>query len=130
MIRFNRKFLIALILFPIIFFLLRGLGIPNLENSLNKRRCDKESEIRKVYLDGIITRIYIDTDNHNHRVIYVRDKFGKEEKSLLFNIEGSGLFELLMEGDSILKPINSLTIIAKRDSLVIFDGELDYNCQE
>ena len=107
-----------------LFILVVIFVIPDIpKNSL----CNAENRARKLVIDnGVLVKKFRDAPNHNYKTIRYRVN-DREMESLVFVLEGSGCYDYLMEGDSIVKTENDLTfkvIRQGRDSLF----KLDYEC--
>lgn len=72
--------------------------------------------IEDIAIKGIVLRKFVDTANHYSQVVVVKELTGEKE----VGIDGydNGLWEYLLQGDSVMKPIRSNLFIIKRDTMV------------
>ncbi len=78
----------------------------------NSSICQTEKIVKEEFFNGKLTDKYRDEQNHNFETITI--SFGEiNYDSRLFVLEESGLFDILVIGDSLFKEAGSLQIIIK-----------------
>lgn len=66
--------------------------------------------------EGVVTKTYIDWDNHGYRKVIFKNKYDKFE-TIFLDYEPIQFFSFIKKGDSISKPPKSLGIHLKRKDL-------------
>ncbi len=94
----------------------------------NKARCKARDRASKDIISGIFVKSYRDGGNHNIKTLEY-ESLGKIKKSLILDFEVSGVYEELVEGDSIFKPKGQLKFFLIRDGNTR-ELMLDFDCDQ
>lgn len=111
-----RNFMILII--GVMFFIVQILNQPSCLESYIKEK--------EIHFNGIITKKFIDKKNHNYPMIQILNKGTSLDYNLIHDL--SGVFDFVIEGDTIVKKKGTNTIVVKgvfKDTLFV----LDYGCK-
>jgi hypothetical protein len=93
-----------------------------------KARCKARDRALEEIISGIVIKSYKDVGNHNIQTVEF-ESLGKTEKSLILDLEVSGVYKELIPGDSIFKPKDQLNfyLIRKGNTRELM---LDFDCDQ
>jgi hypothetical protein len=126
--RFNNKMILTLIAFFLLIFYFIFYNQSTVLSIGERNMCKAKSKALDIEFSGVLIRKYKDKSDHLKKKVKIISNRGGFESSFLTS-EMSGFFEELIEGDSLIKEMNSLEVR-------IFRGEnhlnyfLDYMCPD
>lgn len=119
----NNKTIVTLLAFLTIVFVTIVIV-----NTSGNTQCLKQKEVSDELINGKITKVYLDSANHNYETIeMIMDGELRSNYFLLF--EKSGLYNHLLPGDSIFKMEKSLKVNVIRGNETK-QWTLNYGCKE
>ncbi len=93
-----------------------------------KIRCEAKETAIEEEISGIIIKSFRDKENHIIKTVEFESR-GKLKKSLIFDLEVSGIHSELAVGDSIFKPKGQLNLFLIRDG-ISRELMLDFDCDQ
>jgi hypothetical protein len=122
------EILIGVLIFLVLVTLIFTGKIDLHSGDWQKIRCEAKEEAKKEEISGIVIKSFRDKENHIIKTVEF-ESFGKLKKSLILDLEVSGIHEELVEGDSIFKPQGQLKFFLIRDGNTR-ELMLDFECDQ
>lgn len=125
--RKNIGIIIMMVTIPFIFIILRNMGLFNLYDLKNSRRCQEKNEAKEIALKGIIVEKYEDSYNHNIRTISIKNSEGEIRNTTILAADNSTLYEIIQLGNAIKKEKGSLLVEINNGEQKV---KLNYDCKQ
>ena len=90
-------------------------------------RCGIE-RVRKYEWHHVVNRVYLDSSNRLYKKIYLVNVHSGEAHDVNIDSDTTDFFEIVKEGDTLIKSKNSLEVKVIRDS-TYFWHKLKFNCE-
>jgi hypothetical protein len=96
--------------------------------SYNDSQCNKLKDFKKLYINGVVIKKYIDSQEHSYPMIFIKNFNSNDTVNLNLVFDTTNLFNVLKESDTVYKDRNKLDLYISNNGKSVFFNRIDFGC--